>query len=228
MLRTGRKWRGGLKQWHNRQLTGLSWWYDVHMGIIEPGSLDLSQTTLRIGAVKLSENRQVLVEGNKFVVVEHHVDHQGNPIDEERFDHRRMCYSLFIAPEPTENGRHVRVLGHHSPISGKTGRIVGGGLLTVKENLIGLQGASIDFNAEPLQQRQQFGQLLLPELKKILGKDALRIVANTSFWSTNLYWLRFRQILEEMQKDESQKERLPDRLQWYRKQEKNFERQIPS
>ena len=64
------------------------------MDIIEPGSLDLDQATLRVGGVMLSDDREILVKGNKFIVVEHFVDHEGNPVDEKRFDVTTMCYSI--------------------------------------------------------------------------------------------------------------------------------------
>lgn len=166
------------------------------MGIIEPGSLDLDQVNLRIGGIK-TDDRNSLNEGNKFVVVEHFVDREGNPLEARQFDVSSMCYSLFVSPEHSISGRHSGVLRHHNSTEQK-GMIVGGGLLKVSPDGAFLCQYSGDFDTEPLRIREKFGALLLPELKKILGQEIPSLNCDVHISHTNTYWLRFRQILEDV------------------------------
>ncbi len=200
------------------------------MPILEPGSLDLDTINLRVGGIKTSE-RPVLERGNKFVVVEHFVGPDGEPIDETRFDTARMCYSLFVAPELNDRwGRHRYVLGHHrSEIKGNTGRTVGGGLLKVDSRHRGkLDDYSVDFRAEPQEVRQKLADLLGPQLKVHLGEEAVTMAPPYgSLRDLNNYWLRFRQILEQVQ-ELYPPQVIDELLGTYRKEEEYYERQLPS
>ena len=168
------------------------------MEFTEPGTLDLKATQLRLGGLLVSSDSAALEKGNKFIVVEHFVDPQGQPIDAVQFDSIRMCYSLFVSPESKSHGRHSNVLGHHTEY-GKIGRIVGGGLLQVfGTHQALLSDFSGDFDAEPQSIRQKLAGLLLPELQKIRGADTLTMeVARNSPTRVNYYWFRFRQVLEQ-------------------------------
>ncbi len=107
-----------------------------------------------------------------------------------------MCYSLFVSPEHHENGRHKHVLRHHAS-SGKTGKIVGGGLLTANGQTALLHDSSSDFGPEPEPVRKQFAALLLPELQKISAAGPTSAEGGAgSLRSMQVYWLRFRQVME--------------------------------
>ncbi|TSC58410.1 MAG: hypothetical protein Greene041619_634 [Candidatus Peregrinibacteria bacterium Greene0416_19] len=180
--------------------------------VITPGSLDIETVSLRIGVVDTHPLAELISKGNKFVVAEHFVDQAGNPLDDLQFDAQRMCYSLFVAPIPI-TGRHSQVIPHNRiRITGRTGHIVGGGVLDVgNNNSMALDDYSGDYMQEPPMIRQRLMAMLLPILRERFSQPALRLrqyasaedagALYTDF--TNVYWLRFRQVLEALkQQDE--------------------------
>ncbi len=197
------------------------------MDIIEPGSLDLDAVHLRIGGIYTADHTP-MEKGNKFIVVEHFTDPQGEVIDEKIFDASRMCYALFIAPEDNDTGRHRNILQYHGCVPGEKGRIVGGGLLKVENAKASLSRTSGDFSAEPEDIRKKFSHLLLPELQKLQSAENLSIeVATISFESTNHYWLRFRQVLEVAEKHfgEESREALKRRIGWFKRDEERYRKE---
>ena len=168
------------------------------MADMEPGSMDLELARVSVGGVKLS-NREVLQrDGNKFVVVEHHIDAAGQPIEDRQFDAARMCYALFVSPEYGSESRHRYVVNHHRPVVGKIGRTVGGGYLSVSSaGKVQLGSSSMDFHAEPEILRQRFADLLLPILQSTLN-DSNLVLSHGKIYpdDINTYWLRYRQIVE--------------------------------
>jgi hypothetical protein len=169
------------------------------MGITEIGSLDLDTVHVGIGGVIVDST--TLAKGNKFVVVEHFIDRDGKPVEEKFFDPTRMQYSFFVSPEEnTERGRHKWVMNHHNNFVGKIGRTVGGGLLQVRtNNTVDLSLASGDYDAEPQKVRDEVFELLLPILQEKLKKPELvKGYVNTVQLLVNVYWYRFRQVLEEI------------------------------
>jgi len=142
--------------------------------------------------------------GNKFVIAEHFVDREGNPVDEEQFDVRRMCYSMFVAPI-RDNGRHKNVIPYHQSrgFAEKIGTITGGGIITVNEaHTLEVGEESEDFMREPPFLRAQFAKLLLENLTGSLNASDLtlaeRVSSRTDFYAprVNSYWLRYSQVLE--------------------------------
>ena len=150
------------------------------MGIVEAGSLDLNTIHLRIGGIK-TNNVVPFEKGNKFIIAEHFVDPDGNPVDDEQFDVSSMCYSLFSAPEDENDCLHAAVVGWHD-IEGAFGRFVAGGLLKGKsESKIGtldMSDYSNQFGVEPLVVRQRFAALLITRAKEILKSK--EIIASTA------------------------------------------------
>lgn len=193
------------------------------MGFIEPGSLHLDAVHLRIGGVKTA-NYAPLKNGNKFIVAEHFVDPDGKPVNEKQFDVSRMCYSLFISPE-SRSGSHERVMKYHK-VEGAIGRIVGGGLLTINAGNATLANHSGDFCAEPASVRARFAALLLPVLQTLPDARDLSVVEGVpeELGDINLYWLRFRQIFEAIEKkygDDAEK--MQRKINFYRTTEADYQ-----
>ena len=179
--------------------------------IIEPGSLDidlLSATNLRIGEVETTPGTLLgqTKDACKFVVVEHFMSPDGKPLEEEFFDPRRMCFSLFAYDFHKDLGMHYHVVEKLKERPTKTGAIVGGAEIERIGDSLEIIGASGQYCREPFCLRKKYGELLLEVLRLqhpgtfdhvhdagYPGPDDAvddpRLVSNL-----NPYWPRYRQV----------------------------------
>ncbi|MEK7591561.1 MAG: hypothetical protein AAB489_05155 [Patescibacteria group bacterium] len=177
--------------------------------VIEPGSLDIHEVHLRIGGLITDTDKGKLRTGNKFIVVEHFVTPNGEPVEANAFDVRNNCYSLFTMPKPEvyEHERHKYILSHHTPLRGRTGTIMGGGMLRIMRELMHTDH-SINYGAVPRYLCEQFENLILAVMRERTQVPDLQPKVPVTEGSNHLYyddqvsfrWLQFRQVAEAARK----------------------------
>ena len=185
------------------------------MTVIEAGSwdIDLNTVPLRVAHVNVGNIDRFREDGIRFIVSELFQSPDGKNLDAKIFDVRTMCYGLLIAPVQ----KHAEIPNQTPEI--RLGKLVGGGHLFYYKEAITMAGNSFKYDREPDAIRSRFSALLQPTLREKVSPD-VEVNYNkdpNSLQYLSPYWLRYRQINDEVQSldvDWAQRMRSRYRYDW--------------
>ncbi|NOS68058.1 MAG: hypothetical protein HOO67_06915 [Candidatus Peribacteraceae bacterium] len=170
------------------------------MRLVDPGSRDFAEAHFCIGGVQCGTPQSFFL-GNKYVVIEDFISRTGALIEEGQSETSSKSYALFLSPEPALGGRHYAVPGHHSKLPPRQMTIVGGGTVSISlDDAVTLKSDSDDYGGEPNEARKILNELLVPYLRDGLKNDGLfaeHVTEEYPLPRMNLYWLRYKQVLEQ-------------------------------